>query len=838
MSLYEGVAFKGTLRGYQQRVLDNAHKYVGEGKWNIVTPPGSGKTILGLELIRRLGEPCLIISPTEATIAHWGKRLRENFLVDESRFEQLFSTDLDQPKAINAITYEELEENMLGYEFVSDGEKLSIRLRGFIRKNGIKTICLDEPHHLKEKQLKALERMRKFLEWDVKVISFTTTPPCEYEEGEPEQFLRACGEIDARIFAPELVAEKVFCPHQDYVYFNYPSVEEAAILREYMERVRSALEEIGQLKCVQASVRYADAENDAWSYHYNYQYDAVRRRNPGAYICILQMMQYYGLDLSGYKLKDLTGDRKLPPLQMKNLQEALQFLLEYHGILDEHRIPIFEIIKKYNLYQKNKVQLIPEELMQKNLKESVGKLESIKTIVRREYGILGKDLRLLVFAEGAHQNTENLDHVGTYEEFKTVDAISIFETLRRWEPELKIGVLTESVLILPAFPELQGTMLRMGPLGNTGYVKVEFFGGMVEAMDMVKALFQEGKLQVLIGNESLLEEDWEDNCINSLILPGCRKDFALSDRIRGMCLHRDTDNPDKTLNIWHLATLVPVDMVGDLGSYKTADADKMHGGYLESRDFEMVRERFQLFMGPHYETGELESTINRVTLLRPPFDAQGIQRINKEMLKYAVHRQNIYKLWQENVETKSFQVLLEAEIVSEYVRKIPFRLGWYITDKRLLGNMGEALKSVLVERGLISSTGEVHVEQKRRPDKKISVSLRNADFHDQHIFIKLFTDILSQGMGESYVLNPQTNVYSEVYVYPETITKRDKLKKIMANHLEKRVNGVEMKLPDTTLRQDRVQVKEPYERKKYILIYDEEKDRERRLNNGLMELGW
>ena len=63
MSLYEGVAFKGTLRDYQQRILDNAGQYIAEGKLNIIAPPGSGKTILGLELIRRIGEPCLIISP-------------------------------------------------------------------------------------------------------------------------------------------------------------------------------------------------------------------------------------------------------------------------------------------------------------------------------------------------------------------------------------------------------------------------------------------------------------------------------------------------------------------------------------------------------------------------------------------------------------------------------------------------------------------------------------------------------------------------------------------------------------------------------------------------------
>jgi hypothetical protein len=188
------------------------------------------------------------------------------------------------------------------------------------------------------------------------------------------------------------------------------------------------------------------------------------------------------------------------------------------------------------------------------------------------------------------------------------------------------------------------------------------------------------------------------------------------------------------------------------------------------------------------------------------------------MLEYAADRDGIRRLWQEKVEAKRFQVLQEVEIVSESVKKLPFRLGWYIADKRLLKNMGEALKSVLVERGFICSDGVVYVEQKRFKDKKIAVSLRNADFHDQHIFIKLFTDLLSQGTGESYIVDPQTNLYSEVLAYPETITQREKLKKIMWNHLEKRVNGVVMKLPDTTLRQDRVLVKAPYERKKYRLI--------------------
>ena len=60
---FNNISFKGVFRDYQQRVLDNSSKFLFDGKINIVAAPGSGKTILGLELIRRLDAPCIIFSP-------------------------------------------------------------------------------------------------------------------------------------------------------------------------------------------------------------------------------------------------------------------------------------------------------------------------------------------------------------------------------------------------------------------------------------------------------------------------------------------------------------------------------------------------------------------------------------------------------------------------------------------------------------------------------------------------------------------------------------------------------------------------------------------------------
>ena len=49
MKSFNNIHFKGNFRDYQQRVLDNADKYLKDGKINIVAAPGSGKTVLGLE---------------------------------------------------------------------------------------------------------------------------------------------------------------------------------------------------------------------------------------------------------------------------------------------------------------------------------------------------------------------------------------------------------------------------------------------------------------------------------------------------------------------------------------------------------------------------------------------------------------------------------------------------------------------------------------------------------------------------------------------------------------------------------------------------------------------
>lgn len=153
-------------------------------------------------------------------------------------------------RLLNSVTYQALYSAVekVSPDDSEDSDYSDIDLFGTIKEFGIKTICLDEAHHLKNKWQKALENFISAPDSDIKIISLTATPPYDSEGAEWNRYINVCGEIDEEIFVPELVAQNTLCPHQDYVYFNYPAENEAASLREYKERAASALEELGKLE--------------------------------------------------------------------------------------------------------------------------------------------------------------------------------------------------------------------------------------------------------------------------------------------------------------------------------------------------------------------------------------------------------------------------------------------------------------------------------------------------------------------------------------------------------------------------------------------------------------
>ena len=74
---------------------------------HVVAAPGSGKTILGLELMRRLGRPTVVLAPTRTICDQWSARLVPRFMTEAPRQEQL-SPDLKAPATMTTATYQAL----------------------------------------------------------------------------------------------------------------------------------------------------------------------------------------------------------------------------------------------------------------------------------------------------------------------------------------------------------------------------------------------------------------------------------------------------------------------------------------------------------------------------------------------------------------------------------------------------------------------------------------------------------------------------------------------------------------------------------------------------------
>lgn len=665
MNYYKGIHFKGEFRSYQQRVLSNVNKYLEDGKINIVAAPGSGKTVLGLELIRRLGEPCLILSPTTAIREQWGQRFREMFLEDESQFEELFSTDLHHPKLINSITYQALYMAMERSTEVTEDEVdcADIDLFRVLRKQGIKTICLDEAHHLKNEWQKALERFLNRLDGGMTRICLTATPPYDADTNEWTRYYNICGEIDEEIFVPEMVAQGNLCPHQDYVYFNYPSPQEEKAFLEHKQHVKAVLEEVAGLKCIQKVAESIDV----WEAHTDYAWEMARNHREELE-ALLVLLEYYGKLRNKRNVRKIMGRKDLPAPSETYFEKGLQFLLNnedgFH-IDDEDVEELIQVLRKHQVYQRKRVRLTLTETLRKDLISSVGKLKSIEDITLHEYRTLGKDLRMLILADYNQGTKENLSKIGTNEPFHDISVVSIFETLRRLDETMKIAVLSGSLIFLPEDIVPEGTMLMTEPLGDTGYVSVEMMGSNRDRIDLVGGLFRQGKLQVLIGTKALLGEGWDEPSINALILASFVGTFVSSNQMRGRAIRVNPADPDKTANIWHLVTLEPKEVVKETALERLAATVDGERETLQSCDYDVVKQRFETFMAPHYETGEIQSGIDRLTLIRPPFDTNGILRINREMLEKSEDRKAMSSMWKDQLSENAYQVVVQTKLPLE-----------------------------------------------------------------------------------------------------------------------------------------------------------------------------
>ncbi|MDM8101527.1 DEAD/DEAH box helicase family protein [Oceanobacillus oncorhynchi] len=91
-SFPERIQFKYSWRSYQQAIIDDMDTYLNKRHLHLVAPPGSGKTVIGLEMMLRFNQPALILAPTIAIRDQW-----------VARFVELFDQSGNQPEWMTQI---------------------------------------------------------------------------------------------------------------------------------------------------------------------------------------------------------------------------------------------------------------------------------------------------------------------------------------------------------------------------------------------------------------------------------------------------------------------------------------------------------------------------------------------------------------------------------------------------------------------------------------------------------------------------------------------------------------------------------------------------------------
>ncbi len=660
----EGIHFKYPWRKYQQHFLDGLDTYFSDRHLHVVAPPGSGKTVLGLEIMLRLDEPTLIVAPTLAIRDQWISRFYELFLQSEEKVEWI-STDFRNPGTITVTTYQGIHSacNTIKEKENSDNDEETEFQKAYnektikevvkrLKKAKIKTFILDEAHHLKNAWWTSLIQLKKELEPDI--VALTATPPFEVSGLEWQKYIQLNGEVDAEISVPELMLEGDLCPHQDFVYFTLPTEQEQQTVDQHYRKADIFITEIQSDETLLEALKEHPVYQDPKA-HLEWIYENISSYSSG-----LVYMKSRGIEIAKIHF-EIIGDENLfvPEINTFWIEELLDFFLFADAAnfrkYDDYRTSLENRLRRNGFIENKMISFYNTKNLNQIFNESIGKLEGINQIADFEFSVLKHDLRLLILTDYIRKeflSTEKTNELT----IDKIGAIPIFEYLRRQNSNhKKIGVLTGSIVILPKVSIEQFTTIcgRKNIL-NISYAELSFDDNYIiiqqneetkkEIVQMITEIFENGGIEVLIGTKSLLGEGWDAPKINSLILASFISSFVLSNQMRGRAIRVDKENPGKTGNIWHLVCFDP--------------NNKMGGS-----DYERIKKRFKTFVGvSNIENSVIENRYERLGFQEITTVSE-LPKMNAQSFSIAENRADISNRWK--------TALTKGDVLVEEIQ-IPF----------------------------------------------------------------------------------------------------------------------------------------------------------------------
>ncbi|MHA2307263.1 MAG: DEAD/DEAH box helicase family protein, partial [Candidatus Hodarchaeales archaeon] len=282
--------------------------------------------------------------------------------------------------------------------------------------------------------------------------------------------------------------------------------------------------------------------------------------------------------------------------------------------------------------------------IEKILRTSISKLNSINRIVKLEYETLKDNLRMVILTDYIRKEflPRNEDELTP---LSKLGVVPIFESIRRNLPtNLKLGILSGSIVLIPSASEellkecindceidIRTVKIRQTSF-SPDYATVDVKGINKEKIVLIMTeLFTRGGIYVIVGTTALLGEGWDAPSINSLLLASFVGSYMLSNQMRGRAIRTEPNNPQKTANVWHLACVEPK---------SSLDEDEIN------EDLRIILRRFKGFVGPSFKEPLIESGVSRLDIGDPPYTNEEVISINETMSDRARNRDKMRTEWE------------------------------------------------------------------------------------------------------------------------------------------------------------------------------------------------
>jgi superfamily II DNA or RNA helicase len=298
--MLEELSFTGEWRRYQRMAIEafERDRAAGNRSTHIVAPPGSGKTLLGVELVRRIGRRAVVLAPNSAIQMQWPRALRQftqdtqiagtepGFPIACLSYQSL--AQLDDPEvALGRLAtsrwaaeraratgepVEEVEREASRFEGeaadrrrkeigrisaaikreIARGEHAGVQLadllsapaRERVRRLAaaqVGAVVLDECHHLASLWGYVVRAVLDEIGGDAHVIGLTATPPSELTGAEEELYEHLLGPVDFTIPTPAVVRDGHLAPYQELAWLTEPLTTERDWLAEHDTRFRELI---------------------------------------------------------------------------------------------------------------------------------------------------------------------------------------------------------------------------------------------------------------------------------------------------------------------------------------------------------------------------------------------------------------------------------------------------------------------------------------------------------------------------------------------------------------------------------------------------------------------